>query len=187
MASISNIIAARPKGPTGVFCGPQGSAVPTDAATELDPGLTGLGHAGEDGLSFPSERSTDDVKNWGGDTVKSIQTDFNQTFTVTLMEALNSDVLKAVYGDANVTATGGKNAVKINAETLPHKTWVFEGRDGDALVRIVVPDGQVTEVGEPQLSHAGVTQYELTIKAFANEVGDNAYMYTDDGTAEPAA
>lgn len=192
MATISNIIAVRPRGTSAVFCGNTGLALPTDTETELPSGLTQLGHAGEDGIAFPSERSTDDVKNFGGDTVKTIQSEFNQTFTVTLMEALNASVLKVVYGDNNVETTaatadhGTRNAVRINSKTLPHKSWVFDTQDGDALVRIVVPDGQVTEVGEPQLVHSGVTQYEVTIKAFADDNGDNAWMYTDDGVLVPA-
>ncbi len=97
-------------------------------------------------------------------------------------------MLKAVYGDDNVTVTaatpsaGTLRTVKINADVLPHKSFVFEMKDGDAKIRIHVPDGQVNEVGEVTYErrrahrlhgdHRGVRDTDLNA---------NAVKYIDDG------
>ena len=164
------------------------TAAPTDASTALDAGFNALGYVGEDGLTEATERSTDKVRAWGGDTVKVLQTDFAVTYTFTLIETLNGDVLKAIYGDGNVTTTaassskGALHAVKINSETLPRKAFVFEVKDGEARIRIHVPNGQITEVGEVTYSDSEVVGYAVTVEAFRDEtLGGNAFKYVDDG------
>jgi hypothetical protein len=54
-------------------------------------------------------------------------------------------------------------------------------KDGDVKNRIVVPLGQVTAVGDIVYSDAGVIGYPVTLEAFADGSGNQAYVYTDDG------
>ena len=120
--------------------------------------------------------------------MKVLQTDFSTTYSFTFLETLNSDVLKTVYGDSNVTTTpataskGTLHVVKVNADVLPHKSFVFEVKDGDAKIRIHVPDGQVTEVGEVTYSDGEVIGYQVTVEAYRDPtLGANAIKYLDDG------
>lgn len=186
----ANILAGKPLASGGVAVAPVGSTAPTDASTELDAAFIKSGYIGEGGLTETTDRTTEKVKAWGGDTVKVLQTDFAVTYSFTFLESLNAEVLKAVYGDANVVTTEADGSttfntthdVKVNGDELPHKAYVFEVKDGDAKVRIHVPDGQITDVGEVTYSDSDVIAYTVTVEAFRDpSLGANAVKYLDDG------
>jgi hypothetical protein len=181
----ANVVAGVPLATGGILIGDLAAAAPTTAVSALT-GFTAAGYIGEDGVTETNERSTDRIRAWGGDTVKVVQTEHNVTYQFTFLETLNADVLKAVYGDDNVTttaataSTGTLHEVQINAATLPHKSYVFELKDGDAKIRIYVPDGQITEVGEVTYSDSEVIGYQVTVEAFAVD-GNKAVKFLDNG------
>lgn len=188
MPNANNVVAGKPLATGGVLIGDPDATAPTDATTALAADFKALGYVGEDGLTEATDRSTDKVRAWGGDTVKVLQTDFAVTYSFTLIETLNGDVLKTIYGDDNVDTTaatstkGALHAVKINGDVLPRKAFVFEVKDGDARIRIHVPNGQITEVGEVTYSDSEVVGYAVTVEAFRDEaLGANALKYVDDG------
>lgn len=182
----SNVVAGSPLATGGILIGDLTSAAPTTALSALA-GFSAAGYIGEDGVTETNERSTDRIRAWGGDTVKVVQTEHNVTYQFTFLETLNADVLKAVYGEDNVTttastaSTGTLHEVAINASALPHKSYVFEVKDGSAKIRIYVPDGQITEVGEVTYSDSEVVGYQVTVEAFADELGNKAYKFLDNG------
>lgn len=189
MADNKNIYAAEPLATGSCFVAPLGTAGPTDATSTLNAAYIDLGNIGEDGFTETAEKSTEDKKNFGGKLVKVLQTDYKHTFKFTLMESLNADVLKAVYGESNVTITPANAShglqVKItkNAKKLPHKSWVIDTADSEfgARYRNYIPDGQITEVGDVQLVHTDVIAYEVTLTAFEDASGNHVYTYTDNG------
>jgi len=170
----------------GVLLGSPTAVAPDDATSELV-GFTAAGYIGEDGVTETNERSTDRIRAWGGSTVKVVQSEHNVTYKFTFLETLNKNVLQAVYGEDNVTTTpatassGTLHAVKVNGATLPHMPYDFEVKDGDAKIRIYVPDGQITEVGDITYSDTEVIGYEVTVEAFEDADGNKAYKYLDDG------
>lgn len=184
--SAANVLAGTPLATGGVLLGATTAAAPSDATT-TPAGFTAAGYIGDGGVTETNERSTDRIRAWGGDTVKVVQTEHNVTYQFTFLETLNTDVLKAVYGDTNVTmtaATGGTgklHAVLINAAVRDHKSFVFEVKDGAAKIRIYIPDGQITEVGDVTYSDGEVVGYEVTVEAFADASGNKAYKYINDG------
>lgn len=185
--AVKNVLAGKPLASGGVLSGPAGSTLPTDASTAVDAAIVALGYASEDGLTEATERSTEKIKAWGGDIVKIVQSEFSVTYAFTLMHSTDADALKVVYGDDAVTttaataSTGTLQTVAVNGDELPKRVFVFDMKDGDARIRIVVPNGQVTEVGEVTYNDEGVVQYALTIEAFEDASGNNAYKYIDDG------
>lgn len=190
--SVASVLAGKPLATGGVLVGPLGTAVPTNTTTAPNVALVAAGYIGEDGVTQTIDRSTEKVRAWGGDIVKVLQTEVSVTFQFTFLESLNTTVMETVYGDDNVTvtaagvSTGTLRAVAINSEELPHKVFIFEIKDGDARVRVVVPNGQITAVGDIQYSDSSVIQYQCTIEAFADASGNQAYLYLDDGVFDPA-
>jgi len=173
----------------GVLAAPTTAAQPTDASTALT-GFTALGLVSEDGVSETTERGTEDVRAWGGDIARTVQTDFGLTYTFTLLET-NATVLQEIHGVDNVTASGTTGtealAIKINEATLPKRSYVFEVKDGDNKIRIAIPNGQITNVGDVTYVHSDVIRYEVTITCYKDDNGANAYKYISGPAAVPAA
>lgn len=182
----ANVLAGTPLATGGVLIGALAAAAPTTASSTLV-AYVASGYIGDSGVVETNERSSDKIRAWGGDTVKIVQTEHNVSYKFTFLETLNADVLKAVYGDGNVTttpatvSTGTLQKVLINGAVLPHKSYVFEVKDGNAKIRIYVPDGQITEVGDVTYSDSEVVGYEVTVECFADSSGVKAYKYMDDG------
>lgn len=182
----SNVVAGVPLATGGILIGDTTATAPATAADALT-GFVAAGYIGEDGVTETNERSTDRIRAWGGDTVKVVQTEHNVSYQFTFLETLNREVLEAVYGEDNVTTTaatvssGTLHEVQVNASTLPHKSYVFEVKDGDAKIRIYVPDGQITEVGDITYSDSEVIGYQVTVECYADSLGNKAYKYLDDG------
>ncbi|QRY51730.1 phage tail tube protein [Mycolicibacterium septicum] len=190
MASdVKNVYAAEPLASGSVLVAPLGTDLPESTDDALDPDFVDLGYVGEDGFTETMERTTDEKKAFGGDTVKVLQTEYNHSFQFVLLESVNASVLKAVYGADNVTVTpanashGTQVSVKKNAKKLPHQSWVIDTTDSEygAKYRTVIPDGQITEVGDVTIVHSDTISYEVTVKCFKTAAGDYAHTYTDNG------
>lgn len=186
MASVANVVQGVPVTTGGVLIGTSGASLPTSVSATTT-GFTALGYVGDAGLVESRSRTTDKIKAWGGDVVKVVQTEFSVTYQFTLYEHLNANVLKAINGDDNVSTTaatstvGTLQSVTVNSDTLAKLPWIFDMKDGATKTRIVVPLGQVTEVGDISYTDGGVIGYPVTLEAFADTSGNQAYIYTTDG------
>jgi hypothetical protein len=190
---VKNVLAGKPLAAGGVWRGPLGSTLPTNASTALNASIKATGYISEDGLTETVGRTTENVKAWGGDIVKVLQTEYSVTYQFTFLESIKTEVLEAVYGADNVTkvaatvSTGTLHTVVLNSDQMPHEVFVFEVRDGDARLRIVVPDGQITEVGDVTYNDGSVIGYPVTVTAFKDStLGGQAVKYIDDGVFDAA-
>lgn len=184
---VQNVVAGKPLTTGGILSGPIGTALPTDVTTAITAGIEAVGYISDDGVSETMNRETDKIKAWGGDVVKIVQTEHSVTYEYTMIEYLSKLVNQEVYGEPNVTATaatvstGNLLAVKVTADQLPHRVRVLEIKDGNARVRIVLPDSQITEVGDVSYQDGAVIAYPVTVEAFPDATGVKAYKYSDDG------
>lgn len=169
-----NVSVGKPLGTGGVFVAPVDATIPTNGTAELDTAFANLGYISEDGLTNTSEVDSEEIKAWGGDTVLTVQTSRSETFTFTLIESLNNDVLKQVYGQTNVS----DGVVKHNGLERARQAFVFEILlTGNKVKRIVVPSGQITEVGDITYKDGEVIGYEVTLSAYPDDKGNTAYEY----------
>jgi len=177
----TNVTVGKPKVGGAVHWAPLGSTLPTDATTALDPAFVDLGYVSEDGLVNNNSPESDTVKAWGGDTVLSLQTDRPDTFALTLIEAMNQNVLKAIYGASNVTVdSDGNISVKATAQDMPSGSWVFDMiLKGGRAKRIVVPNGTISELGEITYKDDEAVGYNITITDVPDTTGVYHYEYIE--------
>lgn len=175
----TNVSAGKPAVSGGIWRAPYGSTLPTDATTALNSAFVCLGYVSEDGLTNSNTPESDSIKAWGGDTVLTVQTAKEDTFSFTLIETVNVDVLKAVYGSTNVTGSLSAGVtVEANADEPEDACWVVEMvLRGNVLKRIVIPDGKISEIGEITYKDDEAVGYELTISAMPDSSGNTHYEY----------
>lgn len=170
---------------------PIGTSLPTlssitKAAVTLDVAFTGDEYVSEDGLTLAPALSTTDIKDWSGATVRKVLESFDGTLGWTMIST-NDGALSIAFGADNVTTgaattTHGKQVeVDLGARLPDRESFVFLMKDGDARIVIVVPDGQVTEVGEVTFASNAAVGWQVTLSTYPDEDGNSIYIYTDDG------
>ena len=154
-----NVSVGKPKAGGAVFVAPAGTALPTDAKTELGEEFACLGCISEDGTSK-----------------------FSETYKMTFIEAVNPDVLKLVYGDSNVEVTaGGGIHVRHNGSERDEAVMVVDTiLKGKRINRLVIPRAKVSEIGDVTRKRNELIGYESTVKALADGGGDCTHEYVDE-------
>lgn len=178
MADSGNIWAATiPADGAAVYVATLGTTLPTSATSTLNAGFVDLGWVSEDGVTNSISRDTTKHYAWGGEVVKVTQDKYTETVKLTLLETSTS-VLKVVYGDDNVTAGGDYQSIKVEHSRLllDRKSFVIDFIDGDRAGRILIREGQVTEVGDVVYVHKDLTRYEITIDVFKPDNADNSVV-----------
>lgn len=179
MSTVANVSAAKPKTGGAIYVAPIGTALPTDATTALNAAFSQLGYVSEDGLTNATEMEVESIRAWGGDTVLITQTSKDDKYAFTLIEMLNVDVLKLVYGSTNVTGTL-QNGITIlaNAKDLDDWCIVIDMvlRNG-VLKRIVIPIAKVTEIGEISYVDNDAVGYETTLTCQPDASENTHYEY----------
>lgn len=185
MSTVSNVSAAKPQTGGAIYIAPFGTTAPTDATTALSSTFKSLGYVSEDGLVNATEMEVESIKAWGGDTVLITQTSKEDTFSFTLIEILNEDVLKLIYGAANVSGTLTNGfTVKANSKDLDDWVLVIDMiLRGGVLKRIVIPQCKVTEVGEINYIDNDAVGYETTVTCQPDAQENTHYEYIQAGSS----
>ena len=179
MSEVTNVTAGKAKVGGAVSRAPLGTTLPTTASAALGDAFANLGYISDTGLVNSGAITNTAIKAWGGDTVLNIQTDKADTFQFTLIEALNIDVLKTIFGDENVSGTLATGiTVNVNSDEQEDAAWVVDMamRNG-AVKRIVIPVGKITAIGDVTYSDNAAVGYQVTVSAQPDSAGNTHYEY----------
>ena len=173
------VTTAKPKVGGAIWVAPVGTELPTDAQTPLNIAFKSLGYISDEGVENPQERTMVETIAWGGDVVNKTQKSFKDSFAYTLIEAMNVEVLKHVFGEKNVSGNLVSGiTIKVNSEQLSPVAMVVETvlKDG-ALKRLVIPHGVIEEVNSVKYNDNDAIGYGVKLGAIPGSDGDNHYEY----------
>lgn len=175
----SYVSAGKPKVAGAIWRAPSGTTLPTTADEALDNDFVDLGYVSDDGVGNDQSFTADEVRAWGGDVVMTPESEQNDNFTMNLIESLNVNVLKTVYGDDNVTGTLSTGiTVKKNAKDRTSACYVIDMilRDG-AIKRIVLPDAKISALDTITYNDSDPIGYAITLTAMRDSAGQTHYEY----------
>lgn len=146
-----------------VYVGPTTSTAPTSSTSSLT-GFTELGYVSADGVTFTTDRATNQIRAWqNADLVREVVTEGTVTYQFTLLET-TEDVIETYFGSTLVdgkltlvpTATGGR------------KSFVIDVVDGAKGIRHYVPSGEVLALEAQQIQNGEAVAYGITVTAYAS-------------------
>lgn len=175
----ANVTAGKPNPAGAISIAPVGTPLPTSTEAELDAAFKSLGYVSEDGLVNTTNLEVEKIKAWGGDTVLVIQSSKEDTFKYTLIEVKNVEVLKHIYGAANVSGTLETGlTIKVNNTDVDEVSIVVDMimRDNTAK-RIVIPSCKVSAVGDINYKDNEAVGYETTVDCTPDSAGNTHYEY----------
>ena len=133
--------------------------------------------AGDD-VPQPSQSNTDSVGSVEFGSPLAIETSAFWT---------NEKSLTVYYGSYTAGPTTASGVVAITGAQGYRGAWVFDvldsGSTTDGQIRIVVPDGQVTEHGDVSYVNGDATMYPVTVTCYPDSTGTKAYLYFEAGGA----
>lgn len=157
----------------GIFVAPTGTTLPTDPDEVLDGEFDDLGYVGEEGITEAQASDVTDILAWQNSAVvRKVQTSHDLTYALTLIET-KTEVLETFYGPLDGAV------VEVTGDQLGRKSFVIDVVDGEHDIRIVVPEGQVTERGDITYANGEAIGYPITITAYPDDSGVKAYIYRD--------
>lgn len=167
---------------------PTNTTLPTDASSALGQGFTKCGYVSEDGLVISTDYGTKQIKDWSKSTVRTLLDEFTGEVTFSFIQT-DYESLCAIFGTENVVKTdatsshGTQITVKIGAHIAGAKAYVFNMKDGNAKVRVVLPNATPTLNGDLTFNAGDAINWSVKLTCGADVNGESIYIYTDDGVA----
>ena len=154
------------------YVAPTTATAPTDATVALAATFADLGYLSDSGLTETRDRSTNSIRAWQNSAlVREPVTESSITYSGTLIET-KKETIEAYYG----TTVAADGSIKIDpGKTGGRKSYVIDVIDGDDIIRVYIPSGEVTGVGDQTYANGEPIGYEITITGYAVTTGDESY------------
>jgi hypothetical protein len=175
-------------GVTGdVYTAPLATALPADVDTALNAAFAAVGYISEDGVVTSTSTDTTDIRAWQlGTIVRKVQTSHDFTLQFAMLET-NEKSLQVYYGNFTAGPTTASGVVAVTGAQGYRAAWVFDvldsGSSTEGQIRIVVPDGQVTEYEDVAYVNGDAAMYGVTVTCYPDSTGTKAYLYFEAGGA----
>lgn len=147
-------------------------------ATETLSGWTDGGYVSENGVAVTPSFSTTDIKDWSRATVRTLLDEFTGEVKFAFIQT-DYESLVGIFGEDNVSQSGGGITVKIGARMAEPKAWCFSMKDGDMRARIVLPNAQPVIDGDLTFVANAPITWGVSLKCSANSDGDAIIIITD--------
>lgn len=173
--TVANVTTGKPSITGAIWRAPYGTSLPASASATLSGTYKCLGYCSDDGLTNGNAPSSETVKAWGGDVVLEPMTERPDTFTWKSIEAINTEVLKMVYGDGNVSGDINSGiTVRVNTAEQDAAVYIIDTiLKGGVLKRIVIPNGKLTALEDIVYKDNEPVGYGVTISAMSGGFGEN--------------
>ncbi len=182
MASVDNVRIGSTEAAVGggvhTFTGAS-PTLPTNATDTLT-GATSLGYISEDGVTEAQGTETEKIKAWQDNaTVREVMTSHELTYEFVMIE-MSDETMVEFFGPGNTLAN-----TQITGKSLPIKPYVVHVVDGNKLIRLVIPKGQVVERQDRQFRASAAIGHGVKIQAYPDANGVKAYQYVGDVPVTP--
>lgn len=150
---------------------PVGTTAPTDTTTAYAATWKVLGLLSEDGLTESRDEDSNDFYAWGSILVRTVRSKHKRTFQVTTLED-NSAVWSLVNpGSAAPTTATGTTTRVVKVPSANPLAFAFDTVDGTVTKRLIVPRGEVTEIGDIVRGEGDMEMRELTVTVYGASDG----------------
>lgn len=173
---------------------PVGTTAPTLATTTWTAASVAwvdLGYVSEDGITESHEDDTAEIPAWQrGDVVRRLITGSSAQYQLMLIETTKAALELYHKGSpvVGVHASGhGPASQQISSPTVDRRAFGFDIIDGAKIVRMVIPQGEVTERGEIVYKNDEPIGFELTVTAYPASNGVHTIKYYSDLAGLPLA
>lgn len=165
------ITTGKPQVAGGAWIAPSGTTVPTDATSALATEFKSLGFLSEDGLTNDDNVTSEGIKDWSGETQETIVTEHEDKWGCTLISYDDANVMKFIYGSANVTTDtdGSVKSITSTGSNAEEHVLVFEMIQLNGKKhRVVIPRAKITERGTVTYKASEAVGHEITITGLAD-------------------
>lgn len=171
MGTSANVLVA-----TGLAYGaPTGTALPTTTAATLNAAFFDYGYVSDAGVVESHSSNTKPINDWSGLTIKNVLTTQTDTYKVVFLET-NPNTLVAYHGPQTAVAT----VVEGKKQAGVRQAWIFDTADGGSKIRIVIADGQVSQVDDISYKNDEAVAYGVLITCYPDASGITFKKYAND-------
>lgn len=170
-----------------VATAPTETNAPASAREVLDQSVwDSSGYVDSNGLSMSINRSMTPIRDWAQSLVRNALTEYTGELSLAFLQ-MDSFTAKTLFGEDNVTeaaattTAGNAISIAIGASMPPVKSFCFSMKDGDSRIRVYVPRGQVTAVGDITFVPGSGNVWPATISTYDDGTGHSIYVMYDDG------